>query len=64
MCDVLLCSDLAKMKGIVYGASKNDSTPQEHFRMDLSAREVIEKGDPKLDYMRSLCERNVWNCWR
>ncbi|MCA9346301.1 nucleoside deaminase [Candidatus Saccharibacteria bacterium] len=51
----------AKMKGIVYGASRNDENENAHQRIKISAREVIDKGVPKLDlyeeFMRKECRK-------
>lgn len=49
----------AKMKGIVYGASHKDRTPQEHWRIMIPAMDVIKRGKPKLElyqeFMRDQC---------
>jgi len=50
----------AKMKGIVYGASREDATPQEHWRVMISSAEVIKHGTPQLElheeFMREACK--------
>lgn len=50
----------AKMEGIVYGASHQDQTPQEHWRIMIPAAEIVAKGEPKLilheKFMRKECK--------
>lgn len=50
----------SKMKGIVYGASRKDATPQEHWRIMIASADLIAKGDPKLElyeeFMRDECK--------
>jgi tRNA(Arg) A34 adenosine deaminase TadA len=50
----------AKMKGIVYGASRDDQTEQHPWRVYIPAAEVIEHGTPLLElypeFMREECK--------
>jgi len=57
-----MCSSAAvwaKLKGIVYGASRHDETPQAHWRVRIPSEEILEHGDPKLElyseFMRAEC---------
>lgn len=49
----------AKLKGIVYGASHKDRTPQEHWRIMIPAANIVKKGYPRLilhkEFMRQDC---------
>jgi tRNA(Arg) A34 adenosine deaminase TadA len=51
----------AKMKGIVYGASRDDQTPESPWRVYVPAAEVIRNGTPKLElieeFMREDCKK-------
>lgn len=50
----------SKMKGIVYGASREDRNDQYPWRIMIPAAEVIERGEPKLElyaeFMRGECK--------
>ena len=50
----------ARMAGIVYGASREDRTPECPWRIMIPASEVIAVGDPKLElfpeFMRKECQ--------
>ena len=50
----------ARMQGIVYGANREDQTPQNPWRVAISAEEVIKNGTPTLelhpDFMREECK--------
>ncbi len=50
----------AKMKGIVYGASRDDQTEQNHWRVYIPASEIIKNGTPRLElypeFMREACK--------
>jgi tRNA(Arg) A34 adenosine deaminase TadA len=49
----------AKMKGIIYGASREDQTKSHPWRVMVSAEEIIKNGTPKLElypkFMREEC---------
>ncbi|HEX8227460.1 MAG TPA: nucleoside deaminase [Candidatus Saccharimonadales bacterium] len=49
----------AKCKGIVYGASHKDETPQAHWRVQIPSRTIIESGTPTLElyeeFLRNEC---------
>lgn len=49
----------AQMKGIVYGASREDQTPEHPQRINISTFEIINNGTPKLEliqeFMRKEC---------
>ncbi len=51
----------AKMKGIVYGASREDRNEKYSWRIMIPASEVIERGMPKLElypeFMRDECRK-------
>ncbi len=51
----------ARMKGIVYGASREDATLQNPWRVMISSKEVIKHGTPKLElypkFMREECKK-------
>lgn len=51
----------AKVHGIVYGASREDQTPQAPWRVNIPAAEVIKKGTPALElypeFMREECKQ-------
>lgn len=51
----------AKMKGIVYGASREDINERFTWRVNIPAAEVIERSEPKLelypDFMREECKK-------
>ena len=50
----------AQMKGVIYGASLNDQTPEHPQRINISASEIINNGTPKLEliteFMREECK--------
>lgn len=50
----------AKMSGIVYGASREDRTEHYSWRVMIPAKEVIDRGEPKLElypeFMRDDCK--------
>ncbi len=50
----------AKMKGIVYGASRDDQTEEHPWRVYVPASEIIKNGTPKLElieeFMRNECK--------
>jgi guanine deaminase len=50
----------ARMKGIVYGASREDRTPEHPWRVMIPAADVISAGEPKLElypeFMRDECK--------
>ncbi|MDD5290034.1 MAG: nucleoside deaminase [Patescibacteria group bacterium] len=50
----------AKMKGIVYGATRDDQTEKCPWRVYIPASEVIKNGTPKLElfleFMRAECK--------
>ena len=50
----------AKMKGIVFGASQKDARDFSWRQIDISAKEVAQKGNPKLEiienFMREECK--------
>jgi len=49
----------ARMKGIIYGASRFDANEHYTWRVDISASEIINSGTPKLEvyaeFMRKEC---------
>ena len=51
----------AKMKGIIYGASREDRNEKHPWRIMIPAQEVIERSEPKLDlypeFMREECKK-------
>lgn len=51
----------ARMQGIVYGASRDDQTPQSPWRVYIPAAEVVRNGTPKLElyseFMRPECKK-------
>lgn len=51
----------AKMKGIVYGASREDINERFTWRVNIPAAEVIERSVPKLElypeFMREVCRQ-------
>jgi tRNA(Arg) A34 adenosine deaminase TadA len=51
----------ARMKGIVYGASREDQTEKNPWRVMIPASEVIMRGIPKLElypeFMREECKK-------
>ena len=51
----------AKMKGIVYGAAMADRTESHPQRVNISAADIIKKGDPVLElypeFMREECKK-------
>lgn len=59
-----MCSSAAiwaEMKGIVYGASRDDQTKEYPWRVYIPASKVIENGTPKLElypeFMRNECKK-------
>ncbi len=50
----------AKMKGIIYGASRKDSSETHPWRVDISSEEVLKHGTPILElypeFMREECK--------
>lgn len=50
----------AKMKGIIYGASRDDQTKEHPWRVYVPASEIINRGTPKLElveeFMREECK--------
>jgi len=52
---------LAKMKGIVYGASRDDQNEKHPWRVYIPAAEIIKNGTPKLElyseFMRDECKK-------
>lgn len=50
----------AQMRGIVYGASRDDQTTEHPQRIDIPASEIINNGTPKLElmpeFMRKECK--------
>lgn len=51
----------ARMKGIIYGASREDQTEKHPWRVHIPASEVIKNGTPKLElfpeFMRDECKK-------
>ncbi len=51
----------AKMKGIVYGASRNDQTKENPWRVYVPAFEIIKNSTPRLElypeFMRKECKK-------
>ncbi len=51
----------SKMKGIVYGASREDRNKNYPWRIMISAQEVVDRGEPKLElhpeFMREECKQ-------
>ena len=51
----------AKMKGIVFGANRDDQTPQLPWRVYIPSAEVIKNGTPLLelrsDFLRDECKQ-------
>lgn len=50
----------ARMKGIVYGASREDQTKEYSWRVNIPASEIISRSTPKLElypeFMRDECK--------
>jgi len=51
----------ARMKGIVYGASRDDQTEEHPWRVYVPASEIISRSTPKLElypeFMRNECKK-------
>jgi tRNA(Arg) A34 adenosine deaminase TadA len=51
----------AKMKGIIYGASRDDRTKEYPWKIYIPAQEVIDRSDSKLElypeFMREECKK-------
>lgn len=54
----------ARMKGIVFGANMDDETEKCHQRIKIHAKEVLAKGEPKLElhenFMREECRKLLY----
>lgn len=50
----------ARMRGIVYGATSEDSTESHPWRVRIAAKDIIIKGEPKLEleggFLREECK--------
>ena len=51
----------AKMSGIIYGATNEDSTQSHRWRVRIAAKDVVAKGEPRLElhegFMREECNK-------